>query len=274
MHTAFELKKRMFQVTLEGQEVDPYGFLDWGPLDRLGVIIDRPVGALGAGLMILLAACAFYDTPGKKRRQRPLYPEIYLFHSGGPWGVFTNFDFWPDHKEIFLPNDPTEVLRAVNNRGITHLLVVDQPASAVDHRFKEPEAALDRIKHCWAYGANGSATHADIVIKASDASVLENYDGVLEIDQFLATVAAGDKKLLRVGSKTDEENSRSYELSNQRMARELDKNAPSHIHARARLDAARSAKCLVETYRTVATSTALEMLGRSTDRTTGQVGTR
>lgn len=266
MHTAFELKKRMFQVALEGQEVDAYGFLDWGPLDRLGVIIDRPVGALGAGLMILLAACAFYDTPGKKRRQRPLYPEIYLFHAGGPWGVFTNFDFWPDHKEIFLPNDPKEVLRAVNNRGITHLLVVDQPAAPVDHRFKEPEAALDRIKHCWAYGPNGAATHADVVIKASDANVLENYDGVLEIDQFLAKVAAGDKKLLRAGSKTDDENNRSYEISNRRMARELDKNSLSHIDARARVDAARSANCLVETYRTIATSTALEMLASSAGR--------
>ena len=49
MHTAFDVKKRMFRVTSGGREIDPYELLDWSERDRLGVLIDRPVGALGAG---------------------------------------------------------------------------------------------------------------------------------------------------------------------------------------------------------------------------------
>ena len=188
MHTAFDVKKRMFRVTSGGREIDPYELLDWSERDRLGVLIDRPVGALGAGLMILLAASAFYDVVGKKRRQRPIYPEIYLFHVGGPWGVFTNFDFWPDHKEIFLPSDPVEVLSAVNNRGITHLLVVNQMSAVAEHRFKEPEAALDRLKRCWAYEPAGSVVDGDVVITTSGmawAPAIRFSQEVLGVDRVL-----------------------------------------------------------------------------------------
>lgn len=263
MHTAFDLKKRMFKASVEGRDVDPYELLEWREADRLGVLIDRPVGALGAGLMILLAASAFYDVPGKKRRQRPLYPEIYLFHVGGPWGVFTNFDFWPDHKEIFLPEDPREALRAINNRGITHLLVIGQPLALVEHRFKEPEAAMDRIRKCWAYSPDGLAADGEIVISTQDMKILENYTGVLEMDAFLDRVEEGDNSLLRVKSKSEEEDFRSYELSRRRVAVEMDKDAPSYLAAMARVSRARDAGMMEERFRAISVEDALQMLGRS-----------
>lgn len=265
MHTAFDVKKRMFRVTSGGREIDPYELLDWSERDRLGVLIDRPVGALGAGLMILLAASAFYDVVGKKRRQRPIYPEIYLFHVGGPWGVFTNFDFWPDHKEIFLPSDPVEVLSAVNNRGITHLLVVNQMSAVAEHRFKEPEAALDRLKRCWAYEPAGSVVDGDVVITTSDMSLLENYTRVLDMDIFLDRVTVGEKAMLRVGAKSDEEDQRSYEISRKRLVRELDKGAPSYRKAATRISAALAAGTFSERFRAISGQDALQMLGRGPD---------
>ena len=81
----------------------------------------------------------------------PLYPEIYLFHVGGTWGSGVGFDFWPDRKEVFLPADAREVLRSINSHAITHLAIPDGEPKDVTHRFKEPEAAHDRLKRCFAY---------------------------------------------------------------------------------------------------------------------------
>jgi hypothetical protein len=111
MHTAYELNGDMFSVSIDGVAAHRDELLTWGPLDCLGVVIDRPVGALGAGLLILLAITALYDVADRKRRTRLIYPDIFLFHVGGPWGAFSGFDFWPDHKEIFLGLDRREILR-------------------------------------------------------------------------------------------------------------------------------------------------------------------
>ncbi len=261
MHTAFELKKGMFSAELNGRGIDPYELFDWGPLDRLGVVIDRRVGALGAGLMTLLAACAFYDVPTAKRRKNPLYPEIYLFHVGGPWGNFINFDFWPDHKEVFLPADPQEVLRALNHCAITHLAIPDRSRKPIEHRFKEPEAAQDRIKRCFAYGVDGEVAAADVTLSSTTMSILNNYDGVLEIDSFLQNIATAESPIpLRLQSRSEEENRRSFELVSARVKAELRKDDPDHIAARRRIDDARKTGCIVEQYRRISVAEALEML--------------
>lgn len=260
MHTAFDLKKEMFSARRTDEVVDPYALLDWGPLDRLGVVIDRPVGALGAGLLTLLAACAFYDCVPKRRR-RPIYPEIYLFHVGGPWGIFINFDFWPDHKEVFVQPDAREMLRAINNRGITHLVVPDGALQPVEHRFKEPETAHDRLKCCYVYGIDGGAADGDVTLSTTAMDVLGNYEGVLEIDHFLANVATAQSPIpLRLRSKSEEENRLGFELVAARVAAELRKDDPTHVAARRRIDAARASGELRETYRRISVDEALMRL--------------
>src|SRR5260221_12058737 len=106
MHTAFELKNSMFSVTIDGASATRQDLLDWDVRDRLGVLIAEPFGALGAGLLIQLVITAYYDMPSRKRRMRPSYPDVFLFHAGGPWGSHGTFDFWPDHKEGFVEPDP------------------------------------------------------------------------------------------------------------------------------------------------------------------------
>jgi len=49
----------MFSFRRKGVSVDWNGVLEWNGQGRLGVLIDRPAGALGAGLPILATITAF-----------------------------------------------------------------------------------------------------------------------------------------------------------------------------------------------------------------------
>jgi len=124
MHTATEIQSSMLTVQRDGDVIDPNELLQWSSLDRFGIVVQEPYGALGAGLLTSLAINSFFELAG---RDHNLYPEIYLFHVGGPWGSHSSFDFWPEGKEVFLGKDPIEVLRAINQFGITHLAVPDVP---------------------------------------------------------------------------------------------------------------------------------------------------
>lgn len=188
MHTAFCLREEMFSIQIEGAAGSREQLLGWGAQDRLGIVVNSPHGGLGAGLLTLLSVTAFYDVPGSNRRAVPLYPEIYLFHVGGAWGSGVGFDFWPDRKELFLPADPREVLRSINSHAITHLAVPDGELKDVVHRFKEPEAAHDRLKRCFAYAPGGSVTAADTSITTSSMSVISNFDSILRPELVLASM--------------------------------------------------------------------------------------
>jgi hypothetical protein len=262
MHTAFDIKKAMFDIELEGRPAFREDILDWGSLDRLGVVMDRPYGALGAGLLTLLAITSFYDVAGKKRRQRPIYPEIYLFHRGGPWGNFIAFDFFPEHKEVFVDADPRAMLPAINSRGITHLVVPDGHRAPVEHRFKERDAATDRLKRCFAYGVSGDAADGDIRISTDTMLLLDNYTNVLRMDEYMSGIAQSANPIpLRLRSTSPEENRRTFEASVARLAGELRKDDPATIAADARVLAARAAGKLTETYRRIAPDEAFERLG-------------
>lgn len=155
-----------------------------------------PFGALGASLVIQLAIAEHAALDCGRRLGNPFYAEIYLFHVGGRWGDFSLFDFWPGRRELFLPDDPHAVLAAINSHGITHLLVPDGAPAEVVHDFKEPEAAIDRLKACLAYDPSGTTADADILLSSDDPATLENMRDTLWPDTLLAqpvdAMRAGD----------------------------------------------------------------------------------
>jgi hypothetical protein len=190
MHTARQLRVEDFDIIVDGAPATRDDVLpSWTPWDRLGVIVDRPFGALGANAMIQLAITAFYDVRAERRSGFPtrfnpeselaVYPEIFMFHVGGRHGFYAAYDFWPARKEVFLPADPRKVLDAVNDRGITRLLVPDAPPRPVEHEYKEPAAARDRIVSAFAYAASGSAASADVEISSTRGAVQANANQVL-----------------------------------------------------------------------------------------------
>lgn len=185
MHTARQLDLADFDIRIEGDAATRDDlFPSWTPWDRLGIVVDRPFGALGANALIQLAITAFYDIKPVRRegfptRQNPrselaVYPEIYLLHVGGRHGFYSAYDFWPARKEVFLPADPRVVLDAVNDRAITRLLVPDVQPQPIEHEYKEPAAARDRIVSAFAYSADGRTENGDVEIITTKPAVQAN----------------------------------------------------------------------------------------------------
>ncbi|CAD7338210.1 hypothetical protein SPHS6_02167 [Sphingobium sp. S6] len=178
MHTAFSLRGSAFEIELNGQPADREALLDWRSGDRLGVILDSPLCALGASMLMQLVTTAYYDLrPG--RREAPHYAEIYLFHVGGRYGDFSSFDIVP-RREVFLPADASALLEAINDRAITHLAVPDGPSRPLAFPWTEADAARDRIRHCFAYSADGRANKADVTISSQDAELHHDVELALE----------------------------------------------------------------------------------------------
>lgn len=188
MHTATFFNTGMFSVTIDEAAATPQALLNWGPQDRLGLVVTSSFGGLGASLLTQLATSVFYDEPGKGRRDGPVYPDIYCFHVGGRYGNHGAFDFAPSRKEVIV--ETSDVLGVINSHGITHLVVPDGPAHTIKHGFKEPEAAADRIKACFAYGHEGAMENADVVICSTEPWVLRNSQMTLRPEEMMADLAS------------------------------------------------------------------------------------
>ena len=194
MHTAFSLKESMFRIEIDGKVADSRALLDWRPDDRLGVVLRSPLSALGASMLMQLVTTAYYDVrPG--RRKAPHYAEIYLFHSGGCYGDFSSFDVTP-HRELFLPADAGALIEAINDRAITHLAVPDGAPTQSVFPWSEPEAARDRIRHCFAYSAGGQVRDADVAILSSEPDLRHDVELALNpmalVDNIERYMDAGD----------------------------------------------------------------------------------
>ena len=166
MHTIELLRTEMFGVRIDDVQVAADAvFPEWNSLDRLGVVIDAPLGGLGASHLIQLFITAFYETHPRRRGELKVYPEIYAFHYGRPWGAHAAFDFWPARREVMVSRDPKDLLDAINDRGITRLAVPDRAAGPLDFRPKEVDQARDRISSAFVYAENGRVADGDLTIQ-------------------------------------------------------------------------------------------------------------
>jgi hypothetical protein len=186
MHSSRELRSSSFRITVDGREVRLVDLFDgFGEHDRLGLVIRQPCGAVGASALITATITAFYDLHRARGPDFFIYPDYFLFHVGRPLGDHARLDIWPSRKEVVVPEDPQQVLEAINDRAITRLVVEDgergEPAFA-------PEAlasARARIATCLAYSATGRVRDADMRIRSNPVS--EGYvDAVLDPEARLA----------------------------------------------------------------------------------------
>jgi hypothetical protein len=172
MHSASELGSSSFTLMRDGQQVVlPELFPGFDEHDRLGVVVHQPGGALGASVLILATITAFYDIQRRRADDFFVYPDYYVFHVGRPLGNHSMLDIWPNHKEVVTPNDPEQILRAINDRAITRLLVPDREPG--DSSFERASLASGRLVTALAYAPTGSARDADVV--AIGNAVTERY---------------------------------------------------------------------------------------------------
>lgn len=252
MHTAFSLKGSMFEIEMNGQAADREGLLDWRPDDRLGVVLNSPLSALGASMLIQLVTTAYYDVR-PSRREAPHYAEIYLFHSGGRYGDFSSFDVVP-HREVFLPADPDALIEAINDRAITHLAIPDETPRHLTFAWKEPEAARDRIRHCFAYAAQGRTSDADIAITSRDRDLHQDVELALDpialAENIERYIDEGDTNV-RLYSRT---------LAQRVRSRIMEVSADERVTARAHYAAISNAGIMRQTFRKISVDTALSLL--------------
>jgi hypothetical protein len=164
----------MFEIGLAGRSasIDAL-FPGFGEHDRLGLVMRRPCGAVGASALIAATITAFYDIQRSRGGDFFVYPDYYLFHVGGALGDHARLDIWPRRKEVVVDDDPERILEAIDDRAITRLVVEDGPAR---ERDLEPEAvasARARVVSCLAYSASGRVDGADVRIASNP--VAEGY---------------------------------------------------------------------------------------------------
>ncbi len=182
MHSSSELRSAAFDIELDGASatLDDL-FARFEARDRVGAVVRDPVGAVGASTLLLAAVTRFYDFQRAMGGEFFIYPDYFLFHVDRRLGDHGMLDIWPSHKEVVVADDPEHLLEAINDRGITRLLVPDgRPA---DPRLQRQTlaSAEGRIASALAYSPTGRVADADVRIAAND--VTESYvNAVLDPD--------------------------------------------------------------------------------------------
>ena len=179
MHSSKELRSSSFGVRLAGA---PASLADVLPgfeaADRVGVVARRPCAVVGASALLLAAITAFYDVQREGGEEFFIYPDYFVFHVGRRVGRHNRLDIWPPHKEVVVVDEPEELLRAINDRGVTRLLVEDGAPGEGGFARETLASARARVRTAIAYGATGRVRDPDVTIASN--SVAEGYvEGVL-----------------------------------------------------------------------------------------------
>lgn len=184
MHT-FGLSHELFDVRINGAPTGlSKAFSEWTVHDRLGIIVNSPMGALGAALLIQAATSLYYQVR-QEDNVAPTYPELYAFHVGGRFGDLSYYDFLPFRKEIFLQSgNPLAVLEAVNDRAITSLVVPLAAASNYKFAWQELNPALDRLRSAFFYDPTGVIKDGDLAVTA-DAELDHHTEHVVHPERSL-----------------------------------------------------------------------------------------
>ncbi len=176
MHTAAELAGSDFVIEVAGRPASLQDvFRDFDERDRLGVIVRRPCGATGASALILAAVTAFYDVQRERHGCEGffIYPDYFIFHVGERWGDHGMLDVWPSHKEVVVGKRSEDLLRAINDRAVTRLLVEDRERREPGFERQSLASAQDRIITALAYSPDGRVSEPDVTVTGN--RVTESY---------------------------------------------------------------------------------------------------
>jgi hypothetical protein len=201
MHSSRELRSSSFEVRLDGRPAGiPDLFEGFGEQDRLGLVMSSPCGAVGASTLIAATITAFYDFHRARGEEFFVYPDYYLFHVGRPLGDHARLDVWPRRKEVVVGEEPQAILEAIDDRGITRLVVEDGEPAGGGLDDEAVASARERIRTCLAYSPAGRVEDADVEIAGND--VTEGYveailDPETRIERLRAELADAEAPPLR-----------------------------------------------------------------------------
>lgn len=174
MHSSTELSSDSFAISIGDAPASLAElFPGFEERDRLGVVVRRPYGAIGASTLLLAAVTAFYDIQRAGGEEFFIYPDFFLFEVGRALGDHSMLEIWPSHKEVVVADHPEAILRAINDRAITRLLVQDRAPGDVRFDRETLASARSRIVGAVAYSPEGRVDNADVCITGNE--VTESY---------------------------------------------------------------------------------------------------
>lgn len=167
MHTTKELDSASFEYLIDGEVVPEETVMPSVTSDdRVGVVMGTGSEGLGAGNFILSCVTAFYDYLRETRGEEFFeYPDYYTFQTASESADYRMLDIYPDHKNVTVEPAAEQLLRAINDRAITTLLVPDRqptPSGVEDITLR---SAQRRIDHCYVYAPDGRPRHVDFSIR-------------------------------------------------------------------------------------------------------------
>lgn len=274
MHVSVLCRSELFTAQTRGRPSDPQVILpDWTRHDRLGVVMSSPLGAVGASLMIQLAVALSYEAQPQRREDQ--YPPVFLFHVGGRFGDFSPMDVWPPRREVFVPADPYALLGALNDRGITRLLLPEageepddstvsaEPWRSRDWIRRSPSGWTDgssfseHLASAYLYSPCGRTAQGETVLSSSDPECEAMVEDVLEPHRCHQEFSQrDDDALLEIGAGPSSVNDLRQWL--EIFGARLDEvDTPTRVQMLTHRRAGRSGEATVQTYRRLSADEAL-----------------
>jgi hypothetical protein len=178
--------------------------------DRIGVVVRWSGGATGASSLLMAAMTRFYDFHrsrlGNERGNLRIYPECFVFHIGERRGNYRRMDVWPPHREVVVEDDPEQILEAINDRGVTRLLVEDATPSSTTFLRETISSTGQRIVSALAHSPTGRVDQADVTVMSSSAAegyVLAALDESKGLSEDVEKLQRGRQTLLSDGRVTE-----------------------------------------------------------------------
>ena len=213
MHTVKEMSYQDFDFELNGQKAQLEDFFPgFNEYDRVGIVVRETGGGMGASALLMSALTRFYDffrpNLGTEPGQQFIYPEFFVFHVGKKHMTHYWMDIWPPHKEVLIPeDDPEQILEAINDRGITRLLVEDIAPSHPIFLRETLNAAKHRIVSALAYSPTGRVEDGDVKItscEAAEKNVLDTLKMSEELSEEVQNQLREKRESLKVNGRITE----------------------------------------------------------------------
>jgi hypothetical protein len=182
MHTIQELDSASFEYRVDGDVVSREAVMpSITPNDRVGVVMRTGMEGIGSGNFILSCVVAFYEYLRETREEDFFeYPDYYTFQTTSDPADYRMLDIYPDHKNITVEPAAEQLLRAINDRAITTLLVPDVSPTSPDVDEITLQSAYRRIDHCYVYAPDGRPSNVDFTIRQPRQPANEWFETTVE----------------------------------------------------------------------------------------------
>lgn len=181
MHTLHDLSATDFRYQSGSQSVDRNEVMPAiGVNDRLGVVMGTGDEGLGAANFLLSCVIAFYDTLRERKEEFFEYPDFYTFQATADPADYRMFDVFPDHKNVEVAADAETILRAVNDRGVTTLLVPNRPPTQPDIEDVTLRSAERNIEQAFLYSPSGQLDQEGFQISLPRQAVKDWFKTTME----------------------------------------------------------------------------------------------